>query len=213
MVEGRGIVGIELTPETNLARRIIDKYSLSPPVDIRSMVEAYARLTFVHIPFDDIDGVSLNLKTRDTSTHVIVNSASAPSRQRFTMAHELGHILIPWHVGSVLIDQVAPVSPRSSSYFTPESWTMETEANSFAAELLMPYSWLERVVQPQMIFRRFTETSHNPVRHPPCQPLFACRNFSQRESSMRPSEMEWWNSLVQLKEPLRAHWERTRSSR
>ena len=146
MVEGRGIVGIELTPETNLARRIIDKYSLSPPVDIRSMVEAYARLTFVHIPFDDIDGVSLNLKTRDKSTHVIVNSASAPSRQRFTMAHELGHILIPWHVGSVLIDQVAPVSPRSSSYFTPESWTMETEANSFAAELLMPYSWLERVI-------------------------------------------------------------------
>ena len=146
MVEGRGIVGIELTPETNLARRIIDKYSLSPPVDIQSMVEAYARLTFVHIPFDDIDGVSLNLKTRDKSTHVIVNSASAPSRQRFTMAHELGHILIPWHVGSVLIDQVAPVSPRSSSYFTPESWTMETEANSFAAELLMPYSWLERVI-------------------------------------------------------------------
>ena len=88
-------MGIELTPETNLARRIIDKYSLSPPVDIRSMVEAYARLTFVHIPFDDIDGVSLNLKTRDKSTHVIVNSASAPSRQRFTMAHELGHILIP----------------------------------------------------------------------------------------------------------------------
>ena len=146
MVEGQRIVGIELTPETNLARRIIDKYSLSPPVDIQSMVEAYARLTFVHIPFEDVDGVSLNLKARDKSTHVIVNSASAPSRQRFTMAHELGHILIPWHVGSVLIDQVAPVSSRPSSYFTPESWTMETEANSFAAELLMPYSWIKRVI-------------------------------------------------------------------
>ena len=146
MVEGQGIVGIELTPETNLARTIIDKYSLSPPVDIQSMVEAYARLSFVHIPFRGVDGVSLNLKARDKSTHVIVNSDGAPSRQRFTMAHELGHILIPWHVGSVLIDQVAPVSSRPSSYFTHESWIMETEANSFAAELLMPYSWIKRAI-------------------------------------------------------------------
>ena len=110
------------------------------------MVEAYARLTFVHIPFEGIDGVSLNLKTRNKSPHVIVSSASAPTRQRFTMAHELGHILIPWHVGSVLIDQVDPVSAGSSSYFTPESWIMETEANSFAAELLMPYSWIEKAI-------------------------------------------------------------------
>ena len=146
MVEGQRIVGIELTPETNLARTIIDKYSLSPPVDIQSMVEAHARLSFVRIPFRGVDGVSLNLKARDKPTHVIVNSDGAPLRQRFTMAHELGHILIPWHVGSVLIDQVAPVSTRPSSYFTPESRVMETEANSFAAELLMPYSWIERVL-------------------------------------------------------------------
>ena len=135
-------MGIEPTPETNIARRVVDKYSLSPPVDIRSMVESHARLTFVPIPFEGIDGISLNLKTRGKSTHVIVNSAIASARQRLTMAHELGHILIPWHVGSVLIDQVAPDSSQRSSYFTPDSWTMETEANSFAAELLMPYSWI-----------------------------------------------------------------------
>ncbi len=137
-------MGIEFTPETNIARRIVDKYSLSPPVDIKSMVESHARLTFVPIPFDGIDGISLNLKTIGRSTHVIVNSMIASARQRFTMAHELGHILIPWHVGSVLIDQVAPESPQRSSYFTPDSWTMETEANAFAAELLMPYSWINR---------------------------------------------------------------------
>ena len=146
MAKGQRIVGLELTPETNLARRFIEKNSLAPPVDIRSMVEAYARLTFTRIPFDGVDGVSLNLKTRDKSPHVIVNSSSSPSRQRFTMAHELGHILIPWHIGSVLIDQVAPVSSHRSNYFTSHSWSMETEANSFAAELLMPHSWIMEVL-------------------------------------------------------------------
>lgn len=135
-------MGLALTPETNLARRFIEKNSLAPPIDIQSMVEAYARLTFTNIPFDGVDGVSLNLKARNRPPHVIVNSQSPPSRQRFTMAHELGHILIPWHIGSVLIDQVAPVSSRRSNYFTSYSWSMETEANSFAAELLMPHSWI-----------------------------------------------------------------------
>ena len=131
-----------MTPEINLARRFIAKNSLAPPIDIRSMVEAYARLTLTHIPFDGVDGVSLNLKAKHGSPHVIVNDQSPPSRQRFTMAHELGHILIPWHIGSILIDQVAPVPAHRSNYFTSHSWSMETEANSFAAELLMPHLWI-----------------------------------------------------------------------
>ena len=139
-------MGIDLTPDKRLARRVIRKYELRPPIDIGSLVNLYARLTFVQIPFQGVDGISLNLKTPGKATHVIVNSTGSRFRQRFTMAHELGHILIPWHVGAVVIDHLDTSGTRPPSNWTMDDWTMENEANSFAAELLMPHSWIEQTV-------------------------------------------------------------------
>lgn len=139
-------MGVDLTPDKRLARRVVRKYDLRPPIDIQSLVNRYARLTIMHIPFRGVDGISLNLKTPGKATHVIVNRAGSQFRQRFTMAHELGHILIPWHVGAVVIDHADPSRSRPPSHWTMDDWTMESEANSFAAELLMPHSWIEKTV-------------------------------------------------------------------
>jgi predicted secreted protein len=57
-------------------------------------------------------------------------------RQRFTLAHELGHILIPWHIGSI-IDEIDLDDTLSDDYYL-----CEAEANRFASELLMPTNWV-----------------------------------------------------------------------
>lgn len=138
-------MGIMLSPEARLARMVVRKYSLLPPVDIQALVNMYARLSFTHIPFPGVDGISLNLKSPG-ATHVIVNNNCSRLRQRFTMAHELGHILIPWHVGAVVIDHVDPVGPDQPRNWSTKDWVMENEANSFAAELLMPHSWIQDLI-------------------------------------------------------------------
>jgi len=64
-------------------------------------------------------------------------SQSIP-RQRFTLAHELGHA---WcgHDGSVEVDTFATLSGRTSS-------PLEVQANAFAAEFLVPRAGLDEVV-------------------------------------------------------------------
>ena len=81
---------------------------------------------------------------------IVVNSASSSQRQRFSVAHELGHFLNPWH---------KPVEPSERFACRPEdlrkSWGkpppeashhlfQETEANRFAIEFLAP----EKFVRP-----------------------------------------------------------------
>lgn len=138
MVEAPGIIGIDLLPEVNFARRVIEIYDLQPPVNIVKLVKTYGELQHEEIPFDDIDGISLYLKVRGKKPHVIVNSAHHLIRRRFTIAHELGHIVIPWHVGTI-IDHADPHAETSGGSY----WQIEQEANTFAAEVLMPQRWVD----------------------------------------------------------------------
>jgi Zn-dependent peptidase ImmA (M78 family) len=43
------------------------------------------------------EGALLTTAERDTGA-IVVNKNASPQRQRFTLAHELGHLLNPWHV-------------------------------------------------------------------------------------------------------------------
>lgn len=85
----------------------------------------YAIIIYKSIPVDGVDGVCLNLKTADKTPTVIVNADSARTRQKFTLAHELGHIIIPWHLGT-FIDKVDESNGTSNT----EYWVIEREANS-----------------------------------------------------------------------------------
>lgn len=129
------------SPSVKLAQLLTKKYALKPPIDVESLIKNYAELRYEDIPFSDIDGISINLKASDKKTKVIVNSNQPPLRQRFTLAHELGHIIIPWHTGSIVDQAYDPSETESSDY-----WQIEEEANSFAAELLMPAKYIEHLI-------------------------------------------------------------------
>jgi len=64
-----------------------------------------------------------------------VNSTHSRTRQRFTVAHEIGHLIL--HPDRDHIDRKFPVYFRNEQSSKAEV-TAEIEANQFAAELLMP---------------------------------------------------------------------------
>jgi len=79
--------------------------------------------------------------------HILVNRAHHPNRQRFTIAHELGHLTLHEKEGDQLfIDTQLRVyqrvgEPDHEIYSHPGSLSnpvMEREANAFAAALVMP---------------------------------------------------------------------------
>lgn len=129
-------MGLVKFPEEKLAQRVLKLHNLTIPFDLKLLVEQYANVIFMHIPFAGIDGVSLNLKVPGKKPKVIVNTATGTKRQNFTLAHELGHIIIPWHLGTI-IDETYPQLFKDYQYSI-----IEQEANRFAAELLMPSDWI-----------------------------------------------------------------------
>lgn len=88
---------------------------------------------------DDLSGALI----RKAKGHVVigVNSAHHPNRQRFTIAHEIGHFIL--HKGTSLhVDEDFRVNLRDGSINDEE-----VEANAFAAELLMPTEFIRRDTQ------------------------------------------------------------------
>lgn len=128
-------MGLETSPEIKMAKRLHRKYSLSIPVDLDDLTSKFAEVVYKQIPIEGVDGVCLNLKHPNKKTKVIVNTSTSKNRQRFTLAHELGHIIIPWHLGTI----VDELNPNQANF---KYWTVESEANRFASELLMPFDWI-----------------------------------------------------------------------
>jgi len=111
-----------------------------PPVPI----ERLAQLVNATIRYEPFAGQLYGMVHRNSDeTAVIgVNSLDAPNRQRFTIAHEIGHLLL--HKDETFhVDEKSPIGLRNdkSSMATDEK---EIEANQFAAELLMPRDFLDK---------------------------------------------------------------------
>lgn len=133
-------MGVIKSPEVLFARKIIAKYKITVPFNLENIVKDYATLLYKPIPIQGVDGVSLNIKTPGKTPMVIVNSSLPLKRQRFTLAHELGHLIIPWHLGTI-VDDIYTDAYKNYSY-----QELEQEANRFAAEILMPNDWIISII-------------------------------------------------------------------
>lgn len=111
---------------------------LVPPVDVRGLAEQFADIEEAAIP-GACDGLAIGLTHPRPS--IILKPTANTRRQRFTLAHELGHILLPWHAGGNLACLTRP--GEFDDYRASQA---EKEANRFAASLLVPDSWLAALI-------------------------------------------------------------------
>ena len=79
-----------------------------------------------------------------------VNSLHHPLRQRFTIAHELGHLELHREMitSKVHVDKDFPVLMRDPKSATGTE-KVEIEANQFAAELLMPEALIKQALESE----------------------------------------------------------------
>lgn len=92
-------------------------------------------------PFDgDLSGMVH--RTKDGGAVIGVNSLHPIARRRFTLAHEIGHLLL--HKNEDLhVDEHNPIGLRTKKSGLAVD-AKEIEANQFAAELLMPQEMLAK---------------------------------------------------------------------
>jgi transcriptional regulator with XRE-family HTH domain len=84
--------------------------------------------------FDNVDGLVVEL---DSGPAIAFNKNQAPTRQRFTIAHELGHLLLR-HTDRFYVDFGDELAPGAAGEHPGYDWRAERAANDFAANLLMP---------------------------------------------------------------------------
>jgi transcriptional regulator with XRE-family HTH domain len=111
----------------------------SPPISIRDLVKGCG-VRILAWDFQDIDGLVLEL---DTGAVIWVNKNQASTRQRFTLAHELGHHLLR-HADTFHLDLGGDLAPNATGGHPTYDWRAERAANEFAASLLMPASMVRR---------------------------------------------------------------------
>lgn len=107
---------------------------LSAPVPIREIAIAEGCIVRSSMLAADLSGMAF---IKDGQKHIIYNAAHHTNRQRFTIAHELGHHIMDESVlkRSVHVDRGVL---RRDNLASAGIDKMEIAANAFAASILMP---------------------------------------------------------------------------
>lgn len=95
------------------------------PVSVTQICKRLGILVKLYMPTDGNDGETFMANGKPV---ILVSEGSPPARQRFTAAHELGHILLG-HLGRYQLVNREP---------EPSDNPIEQEANVFASRLLAP---------------------------------------------------------------------------
>ena len=149
-----------MEPEEKHAARLLEKHQIFPPYNLEELVSLYAEIEFLPFPKDiNADGISYGLKKLD-KPKIYINSLRPKVRQNFTLAHELGHVIIPWHTGNIVshteIAVIGEESIADSENYDDidyEYRLIENEANRFAAEILIPTFWLSNMISGLEAFK------------------------------------------------------------
>lgn len=119
-----------------MAQQLLNELGVTkPPVPVEEIAkQKSAKLSFE--PFDGEEDIS-GILFRDGNNIIIgINSSHHHNRQRFTIAHEIGHLLLH-DKKELFVDKVVKVNFRDTISSAAID-TKEITANAFAAELLMP---------------------------------------------------------------------------
>ena len=121
---------------------------LSKPIPVREIAHA---IDIYEIREEALDGLEGGLVVAEDKSEgaVLVRRDRPETRKRYTIAHELGHYVNPWHKSDspagfrcgakdMVVERHSP-SDRAAK--------MEMQANQFAAEILMPRREVERFLR------------------------------------------------------------------
>lgn len=106
-----------------------------PVGDLDVLIEQWFSIAVVGLPLGDGEDVLSGMSVSNEALRAaVINTSMWPTRQRFTLAHELAHILLDDTADDYHLD-------TSSVMFGDDP--AEVRANAFAAELLAPRAALE----------------------------------------------------------------------
>ena len=124
----------------------------NPDIDLPIPIEELARLAGISsiepLASEGFEGTLIANAEKSTGA-IYYSSLSPRPRQRFTIGHELGHFLLPWHRQTTFKCTADDIGSRAN-----KEW--EVQANQFAAELLIP----QKLLKPRLLKLKDPEIDH-----------------------------------------------------
>ena len=124
------------------ASALLRKHDLySPPANVAALAEALGASVVFEELEDDVSGFLLR---ENGDVTIAINSKHHPNRQRFSLAHECGHLVLHAKKDGLWVDKA--LFFRDANSKAGESFH-EIQANQFAAGLLMPEALVREAVE------------------------------------------------------------------
>jgi hypothetical protein len=121
-------------------RAVVSKFMSETPVPVGALARELGLEVKLTLLPPEISGEIRPSPSARAGFRINVNRHEKKERQRFTIAHEIGHYLFHRHlIGSGLSDSVLYRSTLSNA--------QEVEANKVASEILMPSTTVEKLLQ------------------------------------------------------------------
>jgi Zn-dependent peptidase ImmA (M78 family) len=107
-------------------------------------IAAALELDLREVEADGFEGALIRARNLPLGAIVVRDSIREDGRKNFTIAHEIGHFVLPGHDRASLACTASEVANWTEA--APEK-ELEREADEFAAELLMPASLVETIIK------------------------------------------------------------------
>lgn len=125
--------------EIGIVNELIRTLNLTPPIDLYKICE-YLNIKIKYKPLKEADGYFI-LKN-GSKIIVLKDTYKNTIKERFTIAHELAHYLLPGHDCKMLSKF------KNTDYIAKSKYNeKEKEANAFAAQLLMPDIFIKETLE------------------------------------------------------------------
>lgn len=136
---------VKISAPEHFARRVLSHVPSTQPIDLNSAASALG-LWIRKVPMNAWDGVMQKVADGRALGTIRIREGIRPSgRERFTIAHEIGHYLLPGHGSDYFACTFRDITGSRKS--EPK----ELEANRFAAELLLPATQIQPRVSHQLL--------------------------------------------------------------
>jgi Zn-dependent peptidase ImmA (M78 family) len=128
------------------ALELLDEVGISGfPIDLEKIASHLNIKIAYDVLDDDVSGFLMAEGTKKATA--VINNAHHPNRQRFTIAHEIGHFML--HVNSpneetIFVDK--KYSFRRDGKSSLGIYEQERDANAFASSLLMPKRLVDNAI-------------------------------------------------------------------
>ncbi len=132
---------LQRTEPEDFARALRERFNLPSVVDLADLAQQIG-LEIRDVDADGFEGALVRAANKPIGIVAVRRDLREPGRRRFTIAHELGHFVLPGHGGSNSVCKSDDIETLRTG-----APAQEIDANRFSAELLLPADELRPIVK------------------------------------------------------------------